>query len=212
MEKLLPSSFLQIIAGIFSFCAIAAFLCSLKQSLRIHALRLFSISIICALSLFCNNVWVYFASIFIIATAITETEFLQNLAAIIRGSRDYFEYMKGKTGHIPRSQVEEEPKRRPMELKILNTLWTKQVNQFPDYSGVWTFRINANAPEFIAFREAGNRLLGERLIGETDQGQFYLTPTGFEYCKAHYKELGSDQWWPEVTINEENLKKVLEKT
>jgi hypothetical protein len=115
-------------------------------------------------------------------------------------------------GQIPPSQVEESPKRRPIEFKILNTLWTKQVNKFPDFSGVWTFRINANAHEFMAFREAGNKLLGERLIGETDQGQFYLTPQGFQYCKEHYKEFGSDQWWPEETINEENLKKVLQKT
>jgi len=211
MEKILSLEFTQIIAGIFSVCSIIAFFLSLKQYIRMHALRLFSISIICSLSLFCNNVWVYFASIFIIATTVTETEFLQNLAAIVRGNKEYFDYMKGKTGQIPPSQVEENPQRRPMELKILNTLWTKQVNKFPDFSGVWTFRINVNAPEFMEFREAGNKLMGEGLIGETDQGQFYLTSKGFEYCKSNYKDFGSDQWWPEETISKENLKKILNK-
>ena len=37
-------------------------------------------------------------------------------------------------------------------------------------------------------------------------------PAGFNYCKEHYAEFGSDQWWPEETINKDNLRKVLEKT
>lgn len=46
------------------------------------------------LALFANHPAVYFATIFIVATAVTQLEFLQNLAAIIRGSKEYFDYQK----------------------------------------------------------------------------------------------------------------------
>ena len=46
------------------------------------------------LALFANNSSVYFATVFIVATAVTQLEFLQNLAAIIRGSKEYFDYQK----------------------------------------------------------------------------------------------------------------------
>ena len=92
-----------------------------------------------------------------------------------------------------------------MEYKILNTLWTKQVNKFPDFSKVFTFRINTNSPEYIEYREASSKLMGEKLISETDFGQIHITQAGFEYCKEHYREFPPDQWWPNETINEENL-------
>lgn len=209
MQNYFPPSFIQLLAGILSFCAIIAFGLSFKKSIQSHSIRLFAILLIGAIALFSNNGWVYFASVFIIATAMTETTFLQNLAAIIRGDKHYFDYLKNTSGHIPPSQMEENPTRRPIEFKILNTLWTKQVNKFPDFSGVWTFRINASSPEFMEFREAGNKLLGEGLIGETDQGQFHLTHKGLEYCKQHFREFPPDQWWPKEQINEEQLRKLI---
>ena len=129
--------------------------------------------------------------------------------AIIAGNKFLFD-----KGDISFEEVikKKKPASTPMRNKILNTLWTKQVNAFPDFSRVWTFRINANSPEFMAFLEEGNRLLGEGLIGETDQGQFHLTQTGFQHCKKHYLEFGTDQWWPNDTINEKHLGKVLENT
>ena len=93
------------------------------------------------------------------------------------------------------------PSRQPLEYKILNTLWTKQVNKWPDLSHLFTFRINFYAQEFLGFREAGNKLMGEGLISETDTGQFYITPKGFQYCKEHYLEFPKDQWWPEEQMN-----------
>ena len=102
------------------------------------------------------------------------------------------------------------PIRQPMEYKILNTLWTKQVNKWPDLSQLFTFRVNFYSREFLSYREAGNKLIGEGLIAETDNGQFYLTPKGYQYCNAHYKEFPDDQWWPEEKINQENLKKLIQ--
>ena len=47
-----------------------------------------------SLALFAHNAYSYFAALFIVATAVTQLEFLQNLAAIIRGSKEYFDYQK----------------------------------------------------------------------------------------------------------------------
>lgn len=216
MEKFLPSTFIQIIAGIFSICSIIAVLCSIKRTIRTHSIRIFAISFISALALFSDNGWVYFASVFIIATVITETEFLQNLAAIIRGSKPYFDYKLAKGDASPSDinldKDKKTLKRLPMENKILNTLWTKQVNKFPDFSRVFTFIIFPNSIEHPKFCESVGKLMGEGLIGLTPEGQYCLTPVGFNYCKEHYAEFGSDQWWPEETINKDNLRKVLEKT
>jgi len=99
--------------------------------------------------------------------------------------------------------------RAQMEYQVLKTLWTKQVNRFPDYSGLWSFRINANTPVYLPYREAASKLIGEGLISETDQGQLYLTKDGFEYCKNHYKEFPLEQWWPEETIDKEKLRVAL---
>ena len=211
MNSLLPVSFLQLLAGVL--CAIATFfaLLSLFSFFRGHALRLSAIIFIASLSLFCNNPWNYFAALFIIATAVTEIEFLQNLAAIIRGDKHYFAYKQAIAGEIHQSQVDRKPvARSSMENKILNTLWTKQVNKFQDLSTIFTFKIFSNSPEFVEFRVAGAKLIGEGLISETpNDGNYHLTQQGYEYCKAHYKEFGTDQWWPEEILDQEKLKKVL---
>jgi len=102
-----------------------------------------------------------------------------------------------------------ERKRTAMEYKILNTLWTEQVNQFPDLQIQFTFRLNVGAREFLEFREAGNRLLGEGLISETDTGQFYLTQQGIQYCAKHYQEFPADRWFGTQQIDPQKLEKVL---
>ena len=115
------------------------------------------------------------------------------------------------TGQIPHQKEEKQIKRSSMEYKILNTLWTKQVNKFPTFSPLFTFVIGANSPEYLQFREAGGKLMGEGLIGETDTGQYHLTDNGWKYCKGHYKEFPSDQWWPEEPIIKEQLETVINK-
>lgn len=117
-------------------------------------------------------------------------------------------HLTGLAGSIPESRVGQH-QRSPMEYKILNTLWTKQVLKYPDMSQRFTFRIHATSPEFLQFREAGNRLLGEGHIGETDSGQFYLTDQGLEFCKANYRDFPAAQWWPEEQFDDQNLKMVL---
>ena len=136
---------------------------------------------------------------------------MQNLAAIIRGSKPYFDYKLSSAGEISPDKEKKISKRDPMEYKILNTLWTKQVNKFPDFKRLFTFAISPNSTEYLKFRQFGGKLIGEELIGETPEGQYHLTHKGYEYCKDHYKEFPQDQWWPEETINKENLKKTIKK-
>jgi hypothetical protein len=111
---------------------------------------------------------------------------------------------------VAAAETSKSKQRTLMEYMILNTLWTKQVNKWPDLSLFFTFRMGfPTASENQAFREAGAKLIGEGLITETNDGQFLLTIDGFDYCKKHFKEFPSEQWWPEETINKENLKRVI---
>jgi hypothetical protein len=99
-----------------------------------------------------------------------------------------------------------------MEYMILNTLWTKQVNKWPDLSAFFTFSMGFPTPsENQAFKEAGAKLIGEGFIAQTENGQYLLTISGFDYCKKHFQEFPKEQWWPDEQINKENLHKVIEK-
>jgi hypothetical protein len=93
-NKLIPESFREIVAVISILLGFLFSFFSLKSSLREHSLRVTGLLLLLGLCLFANNEWCYFAAIFIIATAVTQLDFLQNLAAIIRGSKEYFDYRK----------------------------------------------------------------------------------------------------------------------
>lgn len=94
MEKYFPASFSEVLAGTLVLFALISAGLSLIPCLRAHTLRLLAIFFVTALALFSNNVSTYFVAIFVIATAVTELEFLQNLAAIVRGNKEYFDYKK----------------------------------------------------------------------------------------------------------------------
>jgi len=116
-----------------------------------------------------------------------------------------------QTGDKPEEPERPRKARTAMEYKILNTLWTKQVGKFPDMNVVFTFRLNMGAPEFLAFREAGNRLMIEGLIMEADFGQFFLTRTGLQYCAANFTTFPADMWFEPEPLYNDNLDKVLQK-
>lgn len=100
--------------------------------------------------------------------------------------------------------------RTAIELKILNTLWNRQVLKFPELDTFFTFRLNVASPEFLEFREAGNRLMGEGLISETDTGYFFLTRKGLDYCAEHYEEwFPKDMWFKYKPLDQTNLEKLL---
>lgn len=89
-----PQNFLQLLGALLLLIAVALALFSLAPWLRSFSLRLAAINFLTALALF-SNYWItYFAAIFIIATAVTELEFLHILAAIIRGDKNYFDFRR----------------------------------------------------------------------------------------------------------------------
>ena len=89
--------------------AIICLLTSYFYTDKRHTTKLFSILVIASLALFSAHWATYFAAIFIVATAVTELEFLQTLAAIIRKDKNYFDYKKeslSKTDKIKRKAEE----------------------------------------------------------------------------------------------------------
>ncbi len=89
-----------------------------------------------------------------------------------------------------------------MALKILNTLWVKQVNKFPDLKYRFSFTVNnlANA-DVLSYLYAETKLQKDRLIGITPEGQFYLTDIGLRYCMNNYQHFPNDSWYPEPLDN-----------
>ncbi|SED78901.1 hypothetical protein SAMN04490185_4195 [Pseudomonas frederiksbergensis] len=92
MPEFYPHTFFEAAGGILCLAALIFGALSLIEGVRAHSLRVLAIFIVAALALFGNHISVYFAAVFIIATAVTELEFLQTLAAIIRGNKEYFSY------------------------------------------------------------------------------------------------------------------------
>jgi hypothetical protein len=105
--------------------------------------------------------------------------------------------------------AETPPRRSPLEYKILNTLWTKNVNRHPQHLS-WWFKIASNAPSYPHYVEAKATLLAEGLIRQGKNGMIGLTEDGWNYCKQHYKEFPPGQWWDQHPINEEKLPQVLD--
>ena len=101
MQNYFPQSFRELVASVsivvgFIFSFISLFKIQ-GEFLREHALRIAAIFSLLGLCLFADNAYTYFAAVFIIATAVTQLEFLQTLAAIIRGNKDYFDFMSNVT-------------------------------------------------------------------------------------------------------------------
>lgn len=95
MEYLLPpDSYSSLIGTVSLLISIACLVVTFCEKQRGHATRLFSIMLVASLSFFSSHWTTYFAAIFIVATAVTELEFLQNLAAIIRKDENYFNFKK----------------------------------------------------------------------------------------------------------------------
>jgi hypothetical protein len=89
-----PQSFPELLAGVIAVTALLLTIISLLSRLRGHATRMLAILFATSIALFSDHWTTYFAALFIVATAVTELEFLQNLAAIIRGNKPYFDYKK----------------------------------------------------------------------------------------------------------------------
>jgi hypothetical protein len=175
------------------------------------------------LALFANVSWTYFATIFIVATVITELEFLQNLAAIIARDPNYWQYKaKPATGiaEIPktgRERLNGANGKSSMELKILNTLWTLQAHHHPELDASVTFTIQVPTsrhvdPQYAEYLTAVGKLMQANLLTESDNKQVCLTFEGLTYCAEHYKEFPSDRWYfDEVPIDAAKRERLMNK-
>lgn len=95
MEYLIaPDSYSSLIGTVSLLIAAFCLFITFCEKQRSHATKLFSIMLVASISFFSAHWSTYFAAIFIVATAVTELEFLQNLAAIIRKDENYFNFKK----------------------------------------------------------------------------------------------------------------------
>lgn len=118
MNNLIPTDFVEALAGFVSIIAILAGGASLFPGIRGHATKLLAILFVASLALFANHWSTYFAALFVIATAVTELEFLQNLAAIIRGNKEYFDYKKQSLSSEQKAKKIESEQKELVELGI----------------------------------------------------------------------------------------------
>ena len=99
-----------------------------------------------------------------------------------------------------------------MELKVLNTLWVKQINKFADVWPRFTFRVEyaPQAPDAMWYQDAVNNLAREGLIELSDKKQYLLTDKGLRYCRDHYSTFPADMFFEQEEADVDKLKKVTE--
>jgi hypothetical protein len=123
-KNLFPANFRELFSFFSFLISIIFSFISLNKSYLEHCLRMAAILFIVSLALFANNGYCYFGAIFIVATAVTQLDFLQNLAAIIRGSKEYFDYKKeSKSTQEVENELEREAaiiENTPVEDEIKN--------------------------------------------------------------------------------------------
>ena len=125
MDSLLPATFRESLAAFLSICSIIFLFISISRSVRTHALRIVGILIITTICLYANHPACYFAAVFILATAMTNVEFLQTLAAILRGRKDYFDYLKSLKS-VPPNVADEK------QLDEIEQIEIEECNEKPD--------------------------------------------------------------------------------
>jgi len=94
LELVKPDTYPNLIGTLLICVSIICLFTSFFENHKKHATKVFSILIVASLALFSSYWATYFAAIFIVATAVTELEFLQTLAAIIRKDKNYFDFKK----------------------------------------------------------------------------------------------------------------------
>lgn len=127
-SQLIPSSFIEALGGGVIAIALLFVFISLIPGVRGHSTRLLALLLVASLALFSNHWATYFAALFIVATAVTELEFLQNLAAIIRGNKEYFQYKKE---HLSREQVEKKVEKEQKQLAAEENYARPAITQTP---------------------------------------------------------------------------------
>lgn len=145
--SLLPDTYSKFIGTVALIIAIVCLFISFAINQRSHATKMFSILLVTSLAFFSSHWITYFAAIFIVATAVTELEFLQNLAAILRKDENYFNYKKealSKEDNIRRKVEEaleeeyvssttvddESPKEKKIDLSTLQDISRTEIMRY----------------------------------------------------------------------------------
>lgn len=192
LETILSSSYPNLVgsvtlavASIFLFIA-----CFAKYKKR--SIRLSSILLVVSLSLFSSHVLTYFAAIFIVATAVTELEFLQNLAAIVRKNESYFSFKKealSKADSLKRKEEEVMEEECADEAQVHNGLVTgndirlSHLQDLPRAALVrLSFRVEEKALDYLSkeygpiersvrFRKNGEAVVFDGVVESSGDGE-----------------------------------------
>ena len=106
MQQILPDSFTELLAGVLMLAALLVAMISLLKKDKKAITKMAAILFIASLCLFSDNGWIYFVGVSIIATAVTELDFLQNIFATIRGDKEHFERVKAAQEEVPEPATE----------------------------------------------------------------------------------------------------------
>lgn len=122
--------------------------------------------------------------------------------------------VEGVSEGKPKPATESKPRLKTvMELKILNTLWKRQMLRFPELNKTWMFKLTGGGtPEADEFKEASNRLIWDGLISETGTDHFLrITTNGLRYCAKNHETFPTDMCVKDVEIPDENRIKFFDK-
>jgi len=87
LERILPASFIEMLAGILLVAALIFALVSLFKDNKKPVTRLAAILFVASLCLFSDNGWIYFIGVLLISTAIIDLDFLQNFISVVKGNK-----------------------------------------------------------------------------------------------------------------------------
>lgn len=95
------------------------------------------------------------------------------------------------------------------QIKILNTLWRLQALHFCRLDRAFTFTLLPQSDEFRAFQFAANKLMTNRLISLSPEGQYYLTKEGLRYCRNKMDLPHQARWFEHADVPEMNIKELI---
>lgn len=138
-----PLFFLELLAGLLLILVLVISLLLFIPKIHSKLLKIISIFLIISLTLFANNFWIYFLCTLVIATSITNVDFLENIAAIVRNSDSYFNYKSSKASKKQvENKIEDEilTENESSESEVINnTTMTLIHNSAPDNNKITDF-------------------------------------------------------------------------
>lgn len=211
------TGFMQIVGAVFSGFSVLLALFAMSKWATPTAPRYFGYSMIVTLAAFADHWSVYILATVIVATTVAQPDFLRDIVALIVQNYPYWKGGRPVESTNVQPEAEQANRSTPttvgqrpiVEQKILNTLWIKQVNRFDDWpESRWMFRPGSDDPYWADFVKASDRLAREGLVICTQDRMVYMTDHGFEYCRDHNQELGTEHWWADEQLDQEKLEKV----